>query len=534
MKTIATYARVSTRQQEQQGTIQSQIAALTAYASAQGWEIAPDHAYVDAGYSGARLDRPGLEQLRDAAWRGELDAVLILAPDRLARHYAYQYVVVEELERVGCRVIFVNGPFDTSPEQRLVREVQGLFAEFERAALQERSRRGKLHAARQGRFFTGAGAYGYTYLKAHDGQPGRCVINEAEATIVRQMFSWLIEEQLSTQGIARRLTDQHVPTRHGHVPWSPASVHKILSNPLYTGKHYYNRSENAPDDAPAGRRSTKQPRRRLRPRDEWIAVPWPAIVSEEVFAMAARQMQLNRERSPRRTRYQYLLQGLLICGYCGRRLGGHAGAASGRYECTRRRSLEPAERRCHLRSISQADIEPMVWAHIVALLEQPVVLLQYLEQQRAEDGPEVSDGQRELRRLQRQQAVLRREEQRLIDAYQVGALEVEELRERRQRLRDAGQQLQQREELVRWQVAQVEQRASVTETVQAFCERLRAQLVEPYFALKQQVLRLVVERITVTDDEIVIQHIIPTDPSSRLYLRPSAVSSKVVGNALQY
>jgi site-specific DNA recombinase len=521
MKTIATYARVSTRQQEQQGTIQSQIAALTAYASAQGWDLAPDHAYVDAGYSGARLDRPGLEHLRDAAWRGELDAVLILAPDRLARHYAYQYVVVEELERAGCRVIFVNGPFDTSPEQRLVREVQGLFAEFERAALQERSRRGKLHAARQGRFFTGAGAYGYTYLKAQDGQPGRCVINEAEATIVRQMFSWLIGEQLSTQGIAQRLTNQQVPTRHGQVPWSPASVHKILSNPLYTGTHYYNRSENAPDDTPGGRRATKTPRRRLRPRDEWIAVPWPALISEELFAMAARQMQLNRERSPRRTRYQYLLQGLLICGSCGRRLGGHAGAASGRYECTRRRSLEPPERRCSLRSISQLDIEPVVWAHIVALLEQPAVLLRYVEQQRAEDGPEVSDGQRELRRLQRQQAALRREEQRLIDAYQVGALEVEELRERRQRLRDAGQQLQQREELVWRQLAQVEEMASVTEMVEAFCERLRAQLVEPSFALKRQVLRLVVERITVTDDEIVIQHIIPVDPSSRLYLRPS-------------
>ncbi|MDP9310058.1 MAG: recombinase family protein [Chloroflexota bacterium] len=521
MKTIAMYARVSTPQQEQQGTIQSQIAALNAYAAAHGWRIAPEHAYVDEGYSGARLDRPGLEHLRDAAWRGELDAVLILAPDRLARHYAYQYVVVEELERAGCAIIFVNGPFDTAPEQRLVREVQGLFAEFERAALQERSRRGKLHAARQGRFFTGAAAYGYTYLKAQDGQPGRCVINEAEATIVQQMFRWLIEEQLSTQGIARRLTDQQVPTRHGALPWSPASVHKILSNPLYTGRHYYNRSENAPEGVPAGRRPTKEPRRRLRPRDEWIAVPWPAILSEEMFAMAARQLQLNRERSPRRTRYQYLLQGLLVCGYCGRRLGGHAGVATGRYECTRRRSLEPAERRCQLRSISQPDIEPVVWAHIVQLLEQPAVLMTYLQQQQAEDGPEVSDGQRELRRIQRQRTALEREAQRLIDAYQVGVLEVEELRERRQRLREAGQQLQQREELVTRQLAQAAHTETLAETVQAFCERLSARLVDPSFALKQQVLRLVVERITVTDDEIVIQHIIPMEPSSRLYLRPS-------------
>lgn len=333
MNTVALYARVSTAQQEKQGTIQSQLAALVTYATEQGLAIAPEHHYIDDGYSGARLDRPALERLRDAAWRGELDRVLILAPDRLARHYAYQYVVVEELERAGCVVQFVNGPFNSTPEERLVREVHGLFAEFERAALQERSRRGKLHAARQGQFFTGAGPYGYTYLKAQDGQPGRCVVNEAEATIVRLMFTWLIEEQLATQAIARRLTAQQVPTRHGAVPWSPATVYKVLTNQLYTGQHYYNRSDYAPEGSREGSiawRPTKEPRRRLRPPSEWIAVPWTPLINSEVFCMAERQLQLNRERSPRKTRYQYLLQGLLVCGYCGRRLVGHAGVASGR------------------------------------------------------------------------------------------------------------------------------------------------------------------------------------------------------------
>jgi site-specific DNA recombinase len=106
-------------------------------------------------------------------------------------------VVVEELERAGCAVLFIHGALGSSPEERLVREVQGLFAEFERAAFQERSRRGKLHEVRAGRFFAPEGPYGYTYVAGHDGQPGRFVVNEAEATVVRQMFAWLIEEQLS-------------------------------------------------------------------------------------------------------------------------------------------------------------------------------------------------------------------------------------------------------------------------------------------------------------------------------------------------
>jgi site-specific DNA recombinase len=524
LDTIALYARVSTAQQEKQGTIESQIAALDAYAAAHGLAIAPEHRYIDDGYSGARLDRPGLERLRDAAWRGELDRVLILSPDRLARHYAYQYVVVEELERAGCAVIFVTGSFVATPEERLVREVHGLFAEFERAALQERSRRGKLHAARQGAFFTGAGPYGYTYLPAHDGQLSRCVVNEAEATIVRQMFTWLVEEQLSTAAVAKRLTTQGVPTRRGHVPWSPASVYKILNNRAYTGTHYYNRSMNAPEGGRDGahlRRPTKDPRRCLRPSEEWIAVPWPTIISEEVFVMAQRQLQLNRERSPRKTKVPYLLSGLLYCGYCGRRLGGHAGVASGRYECTRRRPTEPPDRRCRLRSVSQPDIEPLVWGHIARLLQRPDLIVDYLRQQQEGEGPDLTDAQRELKRLQRQRATLAREEQRLIDAYQVGAVELDELKERRQRLREAGQQVDQRVHLVKAQMAQAQQAARVTETVVAFCTRLKAQLAEPSFALKQRILRLVVERIVVTDDEILIQHIIPGEDTSRLYLRPS-------------
>lgn len=527
MNAVALYARVSTAQQEKQGTIQSQLAALTDYAAEQGLVIAPEHRYIDDGYSGARLDRPGLERLRDAAWRGELDLVLILAPDRLARHYAYQYVVVEELERAGCAVRFINGPFNSTPQERLVREVHGLFAEFERAALQERSRRGKLHAARQGQFFTGAGPYGYTYLKAQDGERGRCVVNEAEAAIVRQMFSWLIEEQLATQAIARRLTAQQVPTRHGAVSWSPATVYKVLTNPLYTGQHSYNRSENAPEGNREGTnawRPTKEPRRRLRPKEEWIAVPWVPILSPEVFAMAERQLQLNRERSPRKTRYQYLLQGLLVCGYCGRRLGGHAGVASGRYECTKRRSIEVPEQRCHLRCVSQADIEPVVWDHIVALLQQPEVLVGYLRQQQEGDGPEITDAQRELKRLQRQRAALTRQDQRLLDAYQVGALELEELKVRRQRLREAEQQLEQREQILESQLAHAEKAATLQETVILFCDRLRTQLVNPGFALKQQILRLVIERIVVTDEEIVIQHIIPGQDTSRLHLRPGQMT----------
>ncbi len=523
MKAVAIYARVSTAQQEKQGTIESQLAVLEEYATEHELALSPEHRYIDEGYSGASLDRPGLEGLRDAAWRGELDAVLILCPDRLARHYAYQYVVVEELQKCGCEILFASGSLGNTPEERLVREVQGLFAEFERAAIVERGRRGKLHAAREGQFFTGAAPYGYTYIKKRDGQSGYCKVNEAEAATVRQMFAWLVEEQLSTYAIAKRLTELGVPTRRGEVPWSPASVHKILNNRAYTGVHYYNRTMNAPEVVGGGtvlRPSSKEPRRVLRPSSEWIAVPWTPIITEEVFELAARQLQLNRERSPRRSsRYQYLLAGLLYCGYCGRRLCGHAGVASGRYECTRRRAAEPPESRCHLRSVSQRDIEPLVWEHVARLLGQPEVIMGYLREQREGEGPETTDGGRELKRLRNRKAALEREEQRLIDAYQAAAIELDELKDRRGRLREAGKHLDQREEALKTQLAQAEQAATLQEAVTEFCERIGGQLVDPSFELKQQILRLVVEGVFVTDEEILIRHIIPCEDTSRLYLR---------------
>src|SRR5262249_4482255 len=162
------------------------------------------------------------------------------------------------------------------------------------------SRRGKLHEVQAGRFFAPEGPYGYTYLKGHDGHPGQFVVQEAEAAIVRQMYAWLVEEQLSVYAITRRLTLSQVPTRRGHPAWSAATVYKVLTNPLYAGTHYYNRTENAAavvgEGSGSWHRQTKKPRRQPRPRSDWLAVPWEPLITIAVFELAVRQLQLNRER----------------------------------------------------------------------------------------------------------------------------------------------------------------------------------------------------------------------------------------------
>jgi site-specific DNA recombinase len=129
MKIAALYARVSSQRQQRNENIASQLAALHDLAQAHDYHISPQHIFQDDGYSGATLDRPALDRLRDAVAQGELDAVLILSPDRLARQFAYQFIVVEEFERAGCEVIFSSHGFGSSPADRMLVEMTGVFAE---------------------------------------------------------------------------------------------------------------------------------------------------------------------------------------------------------------------------------------------------------------------------------------------------------------------------------------------------------------------------------------------------------------------
>ena len=161
----ALYARVSTTQQEQEATIESQVAALESYAQQQGYTLAPAYYFLDNGVSGAQLVRPALERLRDQAAAGAFAVVLCLSPDRLARQCAHQWVLLDELQRAGVKVIFSNqAPVSDEPQGQLLLGIQGLFAEYERAMITERCRRGRLYRIRCGALVSPNAPYGYRYI----------------------------------------------------------------------------------------------------------------------------------------------------------------------------------------------------------------------------------------------------------------------------------------------------------------------------------------------------------------------------------
>lgn len=158
MVIAAIYARVSSDKQREDNTIASQTAALVEFAQIRNYHVPAEWIFEDEGYSGAILTRPGLERVRDLAAEGQIQAVLVYSPDRLSRKYAYQILLMEELARQGVETVFLKAPQATTPEDLLLVQFQGMIAEYERAQILERSRRGKRHRARQGQVSVLSGA----------------------------------------------------------------------------------------------------------------------------------------------------------------------------------------------------------------------------------------------------------------------------------------------------------------------------------------------------------------------------------------
>jgi site-specific DNA recombinase len=287
---VALYARVSDPNAPE-GTIASQIAALEARVVQDGTRLEPDHRFVDDGYTGATLIRPALERLRDAVAAGTVDRLYVHCPDRLARHYAYQMLLIDEFRRAGVEVIFLNRAIGTSPEDDLLLQVQGMVAEYERAKILERSRRGKRHAARQGVVSVLSGApYGYRYIDRHaGGGTARYEIQDAEAAVIRQIFHWVGQDRVSLAEVCRRLRQAGHRTRTGKATWDRTTVWGILRNPAYIGTAAFGKTRIGPALARLRpvRGGAEQPRRAYTvyevPAEDWIHLPVPALIEPDLF-----------------------------------------------------------------------------------------------------------------------------------------------------------------------------------------------------------------------------------------------------------
>jgi DNA invertase Pin-like site-specific DNA recombinase len=402
MTSAAIYARVSSARQKKDQTIGSQTAALRQHAGQSRLEVPEEWVFEDEGHSGATLVRPGLEALRDLAAQGCLDVVLCYSPDRLARKFAYQALLIEEFARAGVRVEFVQGPRGDSPEDQLLVQFQGMFAEYEKAQLMERYRRGKAHRARTGSVNVLSGApFGYRYVRKSDLAGAVYEIAGHEAALVAEMFRRYADDGAAIADLARWLTSQGVPTRTGKDRWDRSVVWGMLRNPAYAGTAVFGKTQVVQEPAGLNRvarlqgRSVPRATRTIdRPRGEWTQIPVPAIVTAETFERVQQRLADNKRFAARNTKVPSLLQGLAACSACGYGYYRTSTRTTSKkiYYCRCLGSDDyryPGGRVCRNQPVRADYLDQVVWDHITGLLADPALIRaeisKRLEQARTSD-----------------------------------------------------------------------------------------------------------------------------------------------------
>jgi site-specific DNA recombinase len=416
-KRAVLYARVSTDEQARSGySLAQQLEALREYAAREGYEVLEE--VSDPGQSGASLERPGMDRVRDLVAAGEVSVVLAQDRDRFAREPAYHYLVRREFEEYGCTMRALNDRGDESPEGELTDGIMDQLAKFERAKTAERTRRGKLRKAREGKIIGGhTPGYGFRYNAARDGYE----VEPEHMAVVRRIFEMVGSGGESIYGVCRILEREGVPSPRGNRVWPKPTVKDIVRDDAYRtldygqmqdlvtegllaadvlaqldrekryGIWWFNRAHRTDKrvavETEHGREYKTRSKTVARPRSEWIAVPVPdSDIPPELVDAAKEALKDNRTPSRAGRRVFDLSGGVLHCSDCGRRMVGTSifdRRKTGRryfyYECTRLRNAD--SRRCvaKVRRVRADALEPRIWEFVSGLLLEPGRLRRGLE-----------------------------------------------------------------------------------------------------------------------------------------------------------
>ena len=383
VKRAAIYARVSTDEQGQGYSLPTQLESCRKYATERGYVAVAE--FTDT-HTGTEIERPGLNDLYRFLEKKGVEVLVVHDLDRLSREVGNQAIIEVEMSRAGVEIEYVLGQYAKTPEGELMKIIKAGIAQYENRQRVERSRRGKIGRAKAGYVLLTPQTtpYGYDYVSEE--HKGWLVINEEQAQVVRGIFAWLVEEGLSSYAIARRLWERRIPSKGdllaavskktGRGEWCPTTVRKMLSNTVYKGVWYYGKSRWKKVNGKSVRTSM--------PQSEWIAVPVPAIVDEEMWERAQECLLRNKQMAKRNTKRDYLLRGMIFCP-CGRRWTGRfkVRPPTAYYLCPSTEA-EPWREKCDARfSIRQDVLEPAVWEKVTSFILDPENLRDEIERMRA-------------------------------------------------------------------------------------------------------------------------------------------------------
>jgi len=538
------YVRVSTDEQTKGYSLNTQIEACKQYAADCGYVLLMT---FSEDYSGATIDRPQLNALRDFVAQEPIDVIIVYDIDRLARKSVYQALIEEEFLRLGITVEYVIGQYDNSDEGRLQKQIRASIAEYEKAKILERGKRGKRGKAQSGFVIVGARPpFGYKTVS----EPHKTwlEVDEEEAQVVVNVFNWYLRGDgdtgpMSMNTIAKKLTELRVPSRgdkHKHIYkkyevgfWAPEMIRNILKNETYTGTWHYGKTRVIDDG------KVRKPRPKCsfgkqvaRPKDEWVGVPVPAIISKAAFDQAQNRMKLNLQQSDRSRKYEYLLSKRLRCAKCGKTYQGRARRINNTYYYCKSTERRPVKR-CDMPVFRGRDVDNVVWTWVANIIQHPECIIAGLQDQQAEQGRSNQALTVRLELIESQIAENEVQLNKLLDLYLSGDFEREMLTERRTRLEETMEKLRQEHVEVSSYLEQLVLSDDQVEDIKAYCESIKDVLDSATFEQKRHVLEMLDVRgtLAIEDNERVIYVKCLVTPQQRLSLAPTSPSSNIGATA---
>ena len=521
MITVALYARVSSEKQAQNNTIESQIIAVENQIRTDGHTLLDGYKFIDNGYSGSHLIRPGLEQLRDKVAAGEIDKIYMHSPDRLSRKYAYQMILLEEFQKAGVVISFLNCQINDNPESQLLLQMQGMIAEYERAKIMERNRRGKVHAAKKGAISVMSQApFGYRYVDKYTGG-GQAFfeINEKEAEIVKKIFFMIGQERLSIGQVHRKLNEIYPFTRKGLTNWSRSTIWSILKNPAYIGQAAFGKkktSKKLPCVRPK-KGSSEHPKQNYSvcktKKEDWIYISVPAIIEKKLYDSV--QMQLEENQKIARASLKgnnFLLQGLVVCKQCG--YGYYAKRASSiprrgkvynyvYYRCTGTDSYRFAGKKlCNNTQLRMEMLDIAVWEEVQNLLNNPFRLLEEYERRSSE--LENSSLDQTNASLDNQINRLKRGISKLIDSYTQEYIDQSEFEPRIKEMKQRLKLLENEHKKIIDQIKLKRELRLIINGLENFSSSVQAKLIDLDWHIKRDIIRTLVKRIEINQEEVTV------------------------------
>ena len=513
MKLTAIYARVSTARQEDEQTIKTQLDAVNELIQKRDFKLVSE--YKDEGWSGDILARPELDRLRQDAKLKMWEVLVVYDPDRLARRYSYQELVMDELREAGIEVVFVTVSAPKNSEDKILYGVRGLFAEYERAKIGERFRLGKIRKVKEGHILVSEPLYGYRYIAKQEKVPGYYEINEEEARVVRMMFDWIDRDGLTLRGIVKKLQESGIkPRKSKRGVWATSTLSTLLKHKAYIGEAHWGSSYAVVPEKPTNKekyRKIKKSSRRTKPEAEWFTIPVPAIINRDMFNRVRAKIEANFLLSQRNTKNEYLLTGRIYCP-CGRKRAGE-GPQRGKhlyYRCLDRVLSFPIPHTCKEKAITARIADRIVWNEIAGLMTTPELMRNQVERWMNSRHDKVDSSEVDISFLKSEIIKLKEQEDRYNKAYGGGAFTVEQLKEYTIPVRE---KIAMHESQIL--KADQEQRELQTITlpgadeITAFAKKASAVLHNLNFATKKAIVGNVVERVVGSRERLLIHGFIP-------------------------